>query len=121
MAFSERSNGLEVKMNTPKWTIPEHCVFRVDEDGHGFMFDAETDALHPINPTGILVLRHLNGDVQSERDIFDRIWPLLEESVKQSVLDDISVFLKDLCEYGCLIDNQADSETGVAENEAVTA
>ncbi len=102
-------------MPTPKWTIPEHCIFRVEEDGNGFMFNADTDGVHPLNRTGILVLQNLNGDTESEKDIFDRIWPQLEESVKESVRDDISKFLKDLCEKGCLIDGEAEAETNTEQ------
>jgi len=85
-----------------QWKVLPNCTFRTEDDGTGFVFNADNDRMHPVNKMATQLLRELSDGPATEKEIFERMWPHLEASIRDSVREDFRVFLRALSERGCL-------------------
>jgi len=98
-----------------KWKVLPNCTFRSEDDGAGFVFNADNDALHPVNKMATQLLRELSDGPATEQEIFERMWPHLEASIRDSVREDFRVFLRALSERGCLGTEGEEQEKDMVE------
>ncbi|MFH1739975.1 MAG: hypothetical protein ABIH23_13275, partial [bacterium] len=100
------------------WKILPSCTVREEEDGTGFVFNADDDRLHPLNKMATELLRELGDGAATEEEIFEKMWPHLETLVRDSVREDFRAFLLAMSERGCVTKEGDDQEEGVAEAKA---
>ncbi|HQQ00833.1 MAG TPA: hypothetical protein PLY86_20465 [bacterium] len=98
-----------------KWKVLPNCTFRTEDDGTGFVFNADNDALHPVNQMATQLLRELSDGPATEKEIFERMWPHLEASIRDSIREDFRVFLRALSERGCLGTEGEEQEKDMVE------
>lgn len=89
-------------MTTTLWKIPQNCTFRIEDDGTGFAYHADTDGLHPLNPSGALLMRELSDGAETDEELFERFWPEVEVQVRACVRGDIQAFLQAMRQRHCL-------------------
>ncbi|MFH1742919.1 MAG: hypothetical protein ABIH23_28270 [bacterium] len=100
------------------WKILPSCTVREEEDGTGFVFNADDDRLHPLNKMATELLQELGDGAATEEEIFEKMWPHLEAMVRDSVREDFRAFLLAMTERGCLAKEGDAQEEGVAEARA---